>query len=232
MNLVCIHGNSLDASIFDSIHVSGFNKISITLPGHGKKDIGHTSSFQEMVDSVFDEIKNLENVILLGSSLGGHIAHHLLAKMNPLGVISISSPPLNLENVSKAFLPHPHSHHLFTANVSENDALALADSMLTFKKDLVGKLSSLILNTNPMIRDVIGKSLMKGEFLDEIDLLTKFSGTKILIVPTFDSIVNKDYIRSLKMAEVVDIEGNHILTWDNPEGVNEFLGRELSKLRR
>ncbi len=231
MNLVCIHGNSLDATIFDSIHVDGFHKINLHLPGHGGRELGHAKSFSDFVDTVYNDIAHLKDVVLLGSSLGGHIAHHLLAKMQPLAIVSISSPPLNLQTVAQAFAPNPVGQLLFQTELSSLEAQTLADSLLSLRKDLAPRLKGLIEATHPDARGYIASSLMKGEFLDEVALIKAFQGPKILVVPSMDSLVNRDYIKSVDYAQVVELEGNHILTWDNPTALNEFLGRELAKLR-
>jgi pimeloyl-ACP methyl ester carboxylesterase len=232
MKLVCIHGNSLDKTVFDSIKVEGFENYSLNLPGHGFREIGSVKGFADLVDAVFEEIKPLKNVVLLGASLGGHIAHHLLAKFEPLGIVTIAAPPLNLANVSQAFLPHPLGHLLFQASISHDEAEQLAVSMLSLKKEQASLLSNMISQTNPQIRDIIGQSLARAEFLDEVELLNKFKGKKILIVPQNDTIVNRDYIKSLKVNQTFEVAGNHMLTMDNPRDLNELLSRELSELRK
>lgn len=231
MNLVCIHGNSLDAKIYESINVDGFKKLTPNLPGHGGRDLGDVKAFSDFVDVIYSEIAHLKEVVLFGSSLGGHISHHLLEKMKPLALITISSPPLNLETVSKAFAPNSVGHLLFQTEISSTEAQTLADSMLSLRKDLVPFLGERILATNPQAREIIAASLMKGDFLNEVELLKSFDGPKIIIVPTQDTMVNRDYMKSIDYAQVVELEGNHILTWDNPQALNELLSRELSKFR-
>jgi pimeloyl-ACP methyl ester carboxylesterase len=232
MKLVCIHGNSLDKTVFDSINVEGFEKYSLNLPGHGLRDIGSVKGFADLVESVFEEIKPLKNVVLFGTSLGGHIAHHLLAKFEPLGIVTIAAPPLNLAHVAKAFLPNPLGHLLFQADISLDEAQQLASSMLSLKKEQAPLLSKMISQTNPQIRQIIGNSLGRAEFLDEVELLKKFQGKKILIVPQSDTIVNRDYIKSLKITQTFEVSGNHMLTMDNPSALNELLSRELRELRK
>lgn len=231
MNLVCIHGNSLNSDIFDEINLPFATKMAINLPGHGGRSIGNDKSFMDLVDTVFDDLVGKKDVVLFGSSLGGHISYHLLSKLTPLAIITISSPPLNLENVSKAFLPNPLGALLFQEEISESDSLNLSSQMLHLKKEEASKLSKMIQSTDPKIRGVIGQSLMKGEFLDEVKLLTNFNGKKIFLTPTEESFVNTDYIRSLNLGEVIEVDGGHILTQDNPQMINQILSRELSKLR-
>lgn len=231
MNLVCIHGNSLDSSIFDFISVDGVRKITIDLPGHGIEPISGTSSFLDLVEFVYSKIKHLDDIILFGSSLGGHIAYHLLSKITPLAIVTISSPPLNLDTVGIAFLPNTLGQLLFTANINPNDAQALAQSMLSLENKFTPNLTQMILNTDPRIREIIGQSLLRGEFLDELSLIKSFDGKKILIVPTDESMANKDYIKSISFADTLEIEGNHILTLDNSFELNKVLSRMIKELR-
>lgn len=232
VKLICIHGNSLDRSIFDLIGVEGFEKITLDLPGHGSAPLGDVSSFQGLVDTVYDQIKEMPEIVLLGCSLGGHIAHHLLGRLNPLALITISAPPLNLETVGKAFNPDSLGNLLFQAHITEAEADMLAESMLSLRKDQKSFLRSSILNTAPEARQVIAQSLMKGEFLDEVKLLGGFKGEKIFIFPTLDTVVNHDNFQAIKVGRVCEIPGNHILPVDNPRGLNEFLSRELAKFRK
>jgi pimeloyl-ACP methyl ester carboxylesterase len=231
MNLVCIHGNSLNSSIFDEISIPFANKTAINLPGHGGRSIGNNKSFLDLVDTVFDDLEGKKDLVLFGSSLGGHITYHLLSKLAPLAIITISSPPLNIENISKAFLPNPLGALLFQEEISESDSLNLSRKMLHLKNQDAPKLSQMIQSTDPKIRGVIGQSLMRGEFLDEVKLLTNFNGKKIFLTPTDESFVNSDYIRSLNLGDAIEVSGGHILTQDNPRMINEILSRELSKLR-
>lgn len=232
VKLICIHGNSLDRSIFDSISVEGFEKVTLDLPGHGSSPLGDASSFQHLVNKVYDQIHQMPEIILLGCSLGGHIAHHLLERLTPLALITISAPPLNLETVGAAFNKDSLGNLLFQAHVSEAQADMLADSMLSLRKDQKSTLRSLILATDPEARKVIAQSLMKCEFLDEVKLLERFQGEKILIFPTLDTVVNRENFQATKVARVCEIPGNHILPVDNPTGLNEFLSRELAKFRK
>ncbi|HXH73941.1 MAG TPA: alpha/beta hydrolase [Bacteriovoracaceae bacterium] len=232
MNLVCIHGNSLSGTIFDDIDVKGFNKIVIELPGHGKTELGSVNSFFDLVQYVKEKVEGLSDVVLLGSSLGGHIAHHLLESFAPLGVVTISAPPLNLASAAEAFLPNPLGHLLFQVDITKDEAHSLAESMLTLRKDRTSLLSDLIIATDPKVRKIIGASFMKGEFLDEKALLTNFQGMKAFIIPTYDQIINQQYIKSQNLGRIFEVKGNHILTWDNPDAVNLILSGLLAEFRK
>jgi esterase/lipase len=231
MMLVCIHGNSLDASVFNEINIPGIQKIAVNLPGHGTKALSSETTFADFVEDVYQEIKDLEDVVLLGLSLGGHIAHHLVEKMNPLAVVTFGAPPLNVQNVSKAFGLNPLGQLLFGGEISKSQALELANSMLPLNKKYVNDLAKLITSTNTRAREVLSQSLMKGEFQDEVKLLTNYKGKKIIVIPRHDTFINHEYIRSLGICQVVELDGGHALSWDNSQGLNDLLSRELANLR-
>ena len=171
MKLVCIHGNSADSSIFDEINPPGFQKICLNLPGHGGTDLGDVRSFLDLVKHCHDKIAHLENVVLLGSSLGGHIVHHLVKDFNPIGIITVGAPPLNFQTVMGAFTQVEGSQYLFQSDVNEHSSRMIVEKMLELQKSKTEQLNKIFQRTNPQVRAIIGASLMRGEFLDEVELL-------------------------------------------------------------
>lgn len=83
-NVVFIHGTGCNKATFSAIVklLPKHNCYSIDLPGHGESDdTGYT--MENYVQSVADFVKDLENVILVGHSLGGTIALAVSAKNIP-----------------------------------------------------------------------------------------------------------------------------------------------------
>lgn len=223
-NLVCIHGNSQAPEVFKNLEVEGCQKILVTLPGHAGRKIGNTKSFLDMVNAVYHDVKAIPDMVLVGLSLGGHVAHHLLADIQPEALFSIAAPPLtNLDSISKAFSPHPFLPYLFQNHMSDMMAGELARSMLQDRHPGVTDLTQMILGTTPEIRGLIGASITRGEFKNEVELLQKYRGKKVFVYPTKDNFVSEVYIKSLNIAPVRDIEGAHVLTMDNAPSLNHFI---------
>ena len=223
MNLVCIHGNSSDASVFDEINIPGVNKVVLTLPGHGGTELGKVSSFQDLVKHCYQQISHLDDIILLGSSLGGHIVHHLLQDLKPKAIITFGAPPLNLQTVMQAFVPLEESQILFKSEASPEASRALADKMLELRKDKIEFISRIFQNTAPQAREIIGGSLMRGEFLDEVELLKNYQGKKLLIIPSHERLVNQSYLRDIDYMDKIEVSGGHALSIDNPLGIQEAI---------
>lgn len=108
INLVFVHGSGCNRFFLRSIHeeVSEYNCYFIDLPGHGNSDdTGY--SFDNYVNAVGDFVKDLDNVILLGHSLGGTIVLAATARniLSVKGSVIISSgasfPKLDKEYMKK-----------------------------------------------------------------------------------------------------------------------------------
>jgi hypothetical protein len=223
MKLVCIHGNSADSSVFDEINPPGFQKISFNLPGHGSTEMGDVRGFLDLVKFCHDKIAHLENVVLLGSSLGGHIVHHLIKDLNPIGIITVGAPPLNLQTVMNAFTQIEGSQFLFQSDVKEQSSRMIVEKMLEIQKTKTDELNSIFQKTNPQIRPLIGTSLMRGEFLDEVELLKNYKQKKIMLIPTHERLVNLEYLRSVDYMDKIEIPGGHALSIDNPIGIQQAI---------
>lgn len=87
--LLFLHGNSLCAEVFvkqfnDAQLLAKFRLIAVDLPGHGFSSHSPTSeySFEGYANAILQLIVslNLANIILVGHSLGGHVAMQLVAK--------------------------------------------------------------------------------------------------------------------------------------------------------
>jgi pimeloyl-ACP methyl ester carboxylesterase len=227
--LVLIHGNSQDSKVFNELQIPNVRLHHVTLPGHGGVPIGPVKSFLDLVDAIQDELKSEDEIVFCGFSLGGHIVHHLLDKVPSLGFITLCAPPISPEPAGQAFLPHPLSATLFgkelSAGVAEELSMILASSEV--HRDYLARA---IRETDPKIREFIGKSLMAGEFRDELALIRAYSGKKLLILASEDVLVNNAYVTVLDVAAVEIVEGKHTLLLDNPVATQELIESFLADL--
>ncbi|KAF2674062.1 alpha/beta-hydrolase [Microthyrium microscopicum] len=112
--LLMIHGNSFNKRIFHHILTSPLSKshrlLAFDLPGHGAStnapDAERSYSMPGYADAAIEILTKLEigPVIVLGWSLGGHIAIEMIPKYSPLlGIMIVGSPPVNAGEVNTAF---------------------------------------------------------------------------------------------------------------------------------
>ena len=105
--VILIHGTGASKNWWDPIApllLDKFNVIALDLPGMGDSDHCDVYSFENFGNSVLSIIKNeklTENIVLVGHSLGGHVAGYVATKQSELiaGLVMIDTPvrPPNFE---------------------------------------------------------------------------------------------------------------------------------------
>jgi pimeloyl-ACP methyl ester carboxylesterase len=113
--ILMIHGNSFKRNIFKHILASGLSKthrlLAIDLPGHGDSADandpessytmpGYANAAVQVLDSL-----NIQDVIVIGWSLGGHIAIEMAPLLDSRlkGAMLIGCPPVNTGEIPTAF---------------------------------------------------------------------------------------------------------------------------------
>lgn len=226
--IIFIHGNSLNNQSFRhqlaSPDLQDYRLLAINLPGHGDSSASSTYSVPEFSDilSEFISSLNLFDYILVGHSLGGHVAIESLEFLNPAALMIIGTPP-----VAKPFLPgmfqaHPAMELLYKNDLNDDEIKILLDAFGTedihsFKK------------TDPSFRRLLAEGLSQGLFKDEVILLKKFTGKKAVILGCDDPLVNREYLNTnieltnLWKEKVILLEGGHSVHEQNPEVFNSLI---------
>lgn len=231
-DLLFIHGNSLDASSFkyqleDVTLKEHFRMWAPDLPGHGRGlravKYSHTSLLDFLEEFVAD--KKIEQLDIVGHSLGGHLAIDLLErdinfKINSLTIIG--TPPLKLPIDASAFQNHPIIPLVFRDELTSEEMLKI--SLAFGNKDF----QTLIEASDPKIRVDLFESLQAGMYPDEVQILNKFDGKLACIIGEHDPLINADYIRALNLSlwknDLIVIKGaGHAPQYDAPNIFNTFL---------
>jgi pimeloyl-ACP methyl ester carboxylesterase len=203
--LVFIHGNSGDKNGF-AHQLSYFsetnNVVALDLVGHGSSDALKAGEYSlelmgELVAKFVTEL-GLENVYLLGHSLGGHLAIQSLKYIGQdvLGLYIWGTPPLaNPPAMDQAFLPSQTAGYLFTDHVSEQEVnLLYRDLKYVYGAQDSQDFLETFNKTDPRFRKEVVKTLGDLTFNDELALLEKFKGALGVLHGEFESLVNLDYI--------------------------------------
>lgn len=108
VNLVFVPGSGSNKNIFNSLigELPKYNCYSIDMPGHGDSDTKEFS-IDCYINSVVDFVSDLDNVVIIGHSLGGTICVGVAAKQleNVKGCVLLSTassfPKLNKDFLAK-----------------------------------------------------------------------------------------------------------------------------------
>ncbi len=207
ITLIFIHGNSMSLKSFDrqldSVLSEQYNLVAIDLPGHGKTRVdGKPDQFYTVpglvsfLCNVIHEL-NLNNYILLGHSLGGHIAIEAADKLNGLlGIMAWGTPPLTYEKTASApFREHLAIPLLFSEELVTNNIRTLSKAYWSDDQEPPSGIAKNISHTDPVFRSILSKSIETGEWEDEVKIVESLSSPIALGIGEFDALINCDYIR-------------------------------------
>lgn len=226
--LYTIHGNGLSSEIFSELTLPGINIKHLTIPGHGGTSLPENSSFPQLVEILRKQIDQTEDFSLLGFSLGGHLVHHLCEVLQPKIVISMAAPPLSPITIPRIFNPLPAISHLFTAQLSEEQKLELADSFLELHPERNKDVIRILNQCDPKFRERMAQDVQLGLFKDELEILSRLKDRCHFVFAKHDTLLNQDFINSLNLKNIYWVEGGHLIPWEDPSGFVKIIRLILS----
>ncbi|MEV6899323.1 alpha/beta fold hydrolase [Amycolatopsis sp. NPDC051372] len=139
--VVFVHGNSSSsaawARVLDGAFGQRFRVLALDLPGHGesaraKDPAAYSIPGYARVVADFAEAAGAGDAVLVGWSLGGHIALSASTRLPGVrGIVVHGTPPVaSPADLATAFLPNPAVATGFTGEVSREDATAYARAQL------------------------------------------------------------------------------------------------------
>ncbi|AUN98312.1 alpha/beta hydrolase [Bacteriovorax stolpii] len=217
--LLFIHGNSHSLRSFsnqmDSDELKNFRLIFVDLPGHGESSKEGTYSLRQfgIIISEFIQALRLNNIILIGHSLGGHVAINVLKNFNPDGLFLFGTPPLKKPFDVSAFTGNTNG----VALTLENPTAAEIELLMT-ELNYTGAQKTLatedFLKSDPRFRTGILADVISNIHEDEINLINSFYGDVMFLVASKESLINNDYIRrefssELTNTQIKEIDAGH-----------------------
>ncbi len=231
-NILLIHGNSLSSKSYikqlEGSIGKNFHLLTVNLPGHGEStpatDPKNNYSFPGYADAIIAVIKklNLSNLVLVGHSLGGHIALEISERFSGIkGIFIFGTPPLGVPpDINQAFL----------------DMTLRPSTLIKDGSEIPQFLEEDIAKTDPNARKFLIRNTVKNNFTDEIEIVSKLKIPLAVIHGAHDKIINLDYIKKIQMPTLwnnkVHIIQNagHTPQWETPEEFNSLLEEFLKEL--
>ncbi len=181
LTLVFIHGNSSRgqafAKQFYAPELESYRMIALDLPGHGSSTVSEkieldpvTFSYNFYTSLLANFIAQLKltNVVLIGHSLGGHIAIGASDKIPLKGLVISQTPPLeSMANSLEAFNHElPVLAILYNPEASDDQAETVFDTFAS-SEELKAELRSSWKQTSPHFRAHFAASLGAPDFVPE-----------------------------------------------------------------
>ncbi len=242
--LICIHGNSLSQAIFaplwDEPALASYPVVTYDLPGHGisarSSHPGETYSFPGYASHLKSLVETLEvrKFIIIGHSLGGHIALQAALDLELTGLKGLflmGTPPLGgPEDSPKAFLPLPEGASFFSGPMTEEGAEFLAEK-LDSRIRLQESLKNLLLSTDPAARTGLMDSVGIFGLRNERQWIKESKKPVWLLFGENDSFINPNYINCPSFQKILGAQqktkwlpqADHTPVWDSSPGHAEEL---------
>jgi pimeloyl-ACP methyl ester carboxylesterase len=216
--------------------LSSFRLIAFDLPGHGlssrSSDPMEDYTFRGYIRILSEVILKLQlkKFILVGNSMGGHIA----LEANPsladcLGVFAMTMPVTKPIMLDKLYLNGELLGRVYINNPAESDVLAYAQSLLrSGATDIPDFVKSDFYKTDPNVHQAIVQMIVKEEYEDETKIISTTEATIAIVVGAQEQVHDLTYLDKLslpvwKAHPLFVSDAGHLLQWENSSVVNQWL---------
>jgi len=208
--VVFVHGNSSSSRTWRHLLDGPFGHshrcLALDLPGHGASPAAAAGSGvyslpgYAAVLAEFVKATDAANAVVVGWSLGGHIAlEGASALPDAAGFVIFGTPPVStVADMPEAFLPNPAVQLGFTADVDADAALAYATSFLAPGATLdTSELVDDILATDGTARSDFYASLGTMRVVDEVEVVGALTRPLAILHGDGEQLISLDYLRRI-----------------------------------
>ena len=209
--VIFMHGNSCSSTTWSSILQGPFGQrfrcLALDLPGHGNsaraadpKDYSLPGYAQTL--KTFAQATDADNAVIVGWSLGGHIAleaaPHLQAAT---GFVIFGTPPIaTADQMSVAFQPNPAMAFTFAPSITPDEARSYAEAFTAPRSDLdLTDTVADVLKTDGAARAGLGASLAEGRYADEVAIVNALNKPLAILHGEAEQLISLDYLRTLRI---------------------------------
>jgi pimeloyl-ACP methyl ester carboxylesterase len=248
--VIFIHGNSTNKSVFlpqlESEMFSSVRCLALDLPGHGAsshldREQSHLYSltfYAEVIRDFAHELGVLKP-LLIGHSLGGHVAIRITRLLEPGGLLIFQAPPMeSIEDLGLAFLPHPAGQCLFSEVINDEQVDLIASCAVSDAKDprfepILAFIKNAVKQTDPKCRAGVVADLLARKTFAEVTQVRDLNCPLCVVHGWHDPLVNSQYVESLQFPQlwgggIVYIDGGHFPHLENADEFNRIAGRFIA----
>lgn len=243
--LLCIHGNSSTSDIFKPVLLnknitSQRRVLAIDLPGHGlsenAKDPATTYTMPAYAKACKEVLKQLGigEVVILGWSLGGHIAMEMTAIAGPGAIKGVMMIGSLLVPIWDAPLDDERTRWNMREDLSAEEltGFAMGGTGGPFEQWM----ADAAIRTDPKARRVLFENLGFADCSDQQKLAAETTVPTAVVVGTDEPHLDNNMIKGLKYGNLwsgkaVEIQGGqHCPMWEKPSEFNPALERFISEV--
>jgi pimeloyl-ACP methyl ester carboxylesterase len=250
--IIFIHGHLCNKKFFEkqmqSKLLTKYRLICLDLPGYGEssppnnpENVYSFPGFAEVVSEVVSLLE-LENIVIVGWSLGGHVALELTSKLDQLkGILISGAPPIEVsaEGLSQGFrIANPKILECFgKGNLSQEEMKLMATICGYDGSKEKQFLIDAIVQTDEGAKTIYPQSIVKGIGQNELDIVQKWPKPIAVIAGGDDIGINTDYIvekvnfLNLWKDKVHTISGGgHAVHMEKPNEFNAILSEFCAEI--
>lgn len=139
----------------------------------------------------------IENAILIGHSLGGHISLQASLELSLKGLVIFGTPPLDNPMSEASFLDHEYGHTFLTKNLTDDEFGGWSEACFSKNYKAPSIKEKVLRKADPRVRESLKESVFDREYESELSILKELSYPICIIHGEEDSFINLKYIESL-----------------------------------
>jgi len=248
VTVLFIHGNSASKDIFSkqlqSSLANQHRLIAFDLPGHGESDNAMSpqdtytiSSYASLVRELVEKLE-LRRVVLVGWSLGGHIAIEAAAQGLPAEGMAISgTPPVGpgLEHMGEAFIASESMGLTGKPELTDEEVVAFANEGMGGAEYVTDGILQAVARTDGIARQTMLQDWSTpGAGFDQRQVVAEWVKPIAVLQGEQDAFVNGEYLQALEWnnlwrGEIQFFEAvGHAPFWQDSENFNKLLSEFLT----
>jgi pimeloyl-ACP methyl ester carboxylesterase len=248
--VLLLHGNSMSGRTFvkqlESDLGEQYRLIAPDLPGLGKSQPLSDPSTQAglapwaSIFKSFLDALGIEEVVLYGWSLGGHIALEMVPQLPKLrGVIIQGTPPLGKPPaMDQAFLTHPSMAVAFKEQLNLDEIKSFVEACFApGYPELPNEFIEDMQQSDGRTRTAVSLNVAQQTYLDELEIVRNLQVPLAILHGAQEQLLNGAYFADLEAptlwrnaVQVIERAG-HAPHWETPDEFNGLIAAFISDLR-